>query len=49
MSVAITMHLTASKYGQTQTKTNGEWTNHASSMLLMSDVLVPVMQMRVLS
>ena len=34
-SVAITMHMTTSECGQTQTKTNGEWTNHAGSMLLM--------------
>ena len=29
------MHVTVIECGQTQTKTNGEWANHARSMLLM--------------
>ena len=32
-SVAITMHMTTSECGQTKTKTNGEWTNHAGQGL----------------
>ena len=39
------MHVTASEYGQTQTKTNDEWANHG---LYVPDVLLTVMQMRVL-
>ena len=34
-SVTITIHVTVSECGQTQTKTNSEWANHAGSMLLM--------------
>ena len=34
-SVAITMHMTVIECSQTQTKTNGEWANHAGSMFLM--------------
>ena len=35
VSIAITINVTSSECGQIQTKTNGEWANHAGSMLLM--------------
>ena len=47
-SIATTMHMTSSECGQTQTKTNGEWTNQWCR-LYAPNVLVTVMQMQVLS
>ena len=34
-AVAIMMHVTAVRVARSKTKTNGEWDNHADSMLLL--------------
>ena len=34
-SITITKHVTVSQCDQTQSKTNGEWANHAGSVFLM--------------
>lgn len=47
-NVAITMLVTESECGQTQTKTYGEWTNHACG-LYAPDSFMSVIQMQVLS
>ena len=35
VTIDITLYMTASECGLIQTKTNGEWTNHSGSLLLM--------------